>query len=356
MEQQIQWPTQKNKGTSSIIVVRRAAKIFLYFLGIFLAEFGFLGISATIFGSVPRAGYLAVFFGLAALIISLIFFFRTRYKAPSLSCLQYFWWLLGATIGVIMFVSLDFVLELIIKDNQFFIGIFSFTVLLYGGALVGIAHLQPPLRQQVHESVQSILKTIPGKQMVVADLLSLLKNDYNCPDDILNQYLGSFSDIEQMAIPGTPMRLCRIKGTMEHVAFPQVHSIANYGLRQSVSRALSFLNEDNVDIGLYLLSKDFEDTLKIFLVSAGAIGKLSRTPGGKSPEKLTLPEMVSCLKINGIITNDAVLSFLRQVRNDRAHGTMPSLAEKQLLMRSASYIASLYIDHIKLFDDLTHNF
>jgi hypothetical protein len=241
------------------------------------------------------------------------------------------------------------------KPQSIWSAIFAGTILLYGLALIAIAHLKPSLRYQVNESTQKILKATPGKQMVTSDLVALLQTEYQCPDALLYHYLGELDGVEQMVIPGTSTTLCRIKGTQEAIAFPQVYSIRTYDLRQNIARALQFLNEENVDIGLFHLSRAFEHTLKIYLIAANAKGIVLNTPGNKKPEALALPEMIKCVKNNGIITNEAVLALLRQVRNDRAHGTMPSLAERQLLMKSVPHIAGLYLDYIKLLDDLTYN-
>jgi hypothetical protein len=137
--------------------------------------------------------------------------------------------------------------------------------------------------------------------------------------------------------------------------FPQVQNIADATLREKVERALPFLTEENVDIGLFLLSKEFEATLKSYLIKASAKGKLVTLPPGKGPDKWTLNGMVDCAKDNGIITDHATFHYLRQARNDRAHGTMPSLPERQLLMKYVQYIADLYIDYIKILDDLFQN-
>jgi hypothetical protein len=63
--------------------------------------------------------------------------------------------------------------------------------------------------------------------------------------------------------------------------------------------------------------------------------------------------MVDCARDHDIVTDHAVFHFLRQQRNDRAHGTMPSLEERRILMSSAQYIAGLYVDYIKLLSDLS---
>ena len=328
----------------------------LYFVGVFLAEFGLLGTVASLPGISNRAVDITLVVGIISFIGSLIYFFRIRFKVHCLSWLQYLWWILGATILSFILIVLEF--TVVPNPNgkpSFWYVTFAGTILLYGIALIVIAHLKPSLRYQLNESSQRILKKAPGKQMATSDLVALLQTEYKYSETFLYQHIGELKDIEQMIIPGTSTSLCRIKGTQEPIAFPQIYTIRSYDLRQNIARSLQFLNEENVDIGLFHLSKAFEHTLKAYLVVANAKGVIQNIPKNKKIESLSLAEMVKCVKDNGIITNDAVLTLLRQVRNDRAHGTMPSLAERQLLMKSVPHIAGLYIDYTKFLDDLTYN-
>jgi predicted HTH transcriptional regulator len=57
------------------------------------------------------------------------------------------------------------------------------------------------------------------------------------------------------------------------MAFPQVASIANLTLKENIERALPYLTEDFVDIGLLMLGREFENTLKQYLTRAYAKGK-----------------------------------------------------------------------------------
>jgi hypothetical protein len=149
------------------------------------------------------------------------------------------------------------------------------------------------------------------------------------------------------------MKLCRIKETQGAQLFQRAQDIVNAALRENVTAALSDLTEERVDIGLFRLGREFETTLKTYLMAAYAKGELKKgTPGNKSPDQLKLVDMISCLKNNGIVTDDAVLSYLRQQRNDRAHGGTPTLIERRVLMNNIEHLASLYIDYIKLLDDL----
>jgi len=154
-------------------------------------------------------------------------------------------------------------------------------------------------------------------------------------------------------IPGSPTPAEQIIRKEQSLTFPQITAIMNPTLRANIERALPDITEERVDIGLFLLGREFETTLKEFLVVAYTKGKLKSTPGNKNPNELKLADLISCVKSNGIVTEEAALSYLRQIRNDRAHGGTPSLEERRLLMRNVQYLASLYIDYLKFFDDLT---
>ena len=56
-----------------------------------------------------------------------------------------------------------------------------------------------------------------------------------------------------------------------------------------------------------------------------------------------------------IIPVKKINHFLRQERNNRSHGTMPSEEERRLLLNSAQLLGSMYIDSIIFFEDLTIN-
>ena len=122
-------------------------------------------------------------------------------------------------------------------------------------------------------------------------------------------------------------------------------------LQEKVRRTTGFLNIDNVDVGLFLLSKEFESTLLTYLLQAEKRGKISNPTPGKWK---SLDEMINFISKEGIVTDKATLHYLRQKRNDRAHGTMPSLSERQLMMDNLQIVTSLYIDYIKFFDDMTN--
>lgn len=210
------------------------------------------------------------------------------------------------------------------------------------------------LRENIDSIAREVLESAPNQQVSLAELVERIQRKYDCHKHTAYQYISKLDYIERFDIAGSGVRMCKIKDNLSKLEFPKVQEIHSIELRSNVERALLYLNEEGVDIGLFLLSKEFEVTLKNYLVIAESNGKLAKTPG-PDVSKWKLNNMIGCLVSNKIITDDSITHFLRQERNHRAHGEMPSLAERHILMRNAPSVASMYVDYIKFFDDLSNN-
>ena len=206
------------------------------------------------------------------------------------------------------------------------------------------------LRLMVDETVRKMLQTSPGNQIALSALVRYLVDKFNRRDKTFYHYISDLDYIEKFKIPDTSVVMCRLKREVSHLPFPQVEEIKTSELRQKIGRALTFLHENDVDISLFLLSKEFEATLKNYLLTGQSKGKFLSL----SSNRLGLDGMINFIKSENIITDQAVLHFLRQKRNDRAHGTMPEIGERRMMMKYAHVTAGMYIDYIKYFDDLLH--
>lgn len=202
------------------------------------------------------------------------------------------------------------------------------------------------LRETVSEYVRQELENAPGNQVTLGELTSQLVKRFSRPIQTFYHYISDLEFVEKFAIPDTRITMCRLK--REHKAFPfsQVENIQTSDLKQKVGRALTFLNESDVDISLFLLSKEFEATLKQYLLTAYSKGHFRHLSSGNP----SLDQMINFIEKEGIVTDKAILHFLRQKRNDRAHGTMPSIEERRVMMKYAETTAGMYIDYIKLRD------
>ena len=206
------------------------------------------------------------------------------------------------------------------------------------------------LREQVCNATYRILDAEPRKEMPHAQLIARLQQEFQCPRPTLYSYVAKLDFVTRFAEPGSTTKICRLKGNHDQESLRRVaQEIGNADLKENVERAVDYLTEDSVDIGLFLLGKEFESTLKKYLKAAAANGNVSVS---RDPEKMKLVDLVSCAKQNGLIQAEGEFQYLRHQRNDRAHEPAPSLAERQAMLDSAPHFASMYISYIKLLDQL----
>lgn len=213
----------------------------------------------------------------------------------------------------------------------------------------GFARKKKTMRQLVKEDVEHELENAAGHQMALNELVKMLTEKYNKRDKTFYQYISAMESVEKFTIEESNTTMCRLRRASSNTSgFPEVENILSSNLRSNVSRALTFMTIENVDVALFLISKEFEATLKSYLETGNQAGIFNNFPQGR----LSLDTMVNFVARQQIITDQAVLHFLRQKRNDRAHGTMPTEGERRIMFKHAETTANMYIDYIKFFDDL----
>ncbi|NOU45124.1 MAG: hypothetical protein HOO87_16510 [Methyloglobulus sp.] len=118
-------------------------------------------------------------------------------------------------------------------------------------------------------------------------------------------------------------------------------------LMQKLSRALSKLTLDDVDMALFEFGVLFENAIRDYLV---ALRK--KEPAKVSGNDLSkLAAMIDCAVREKIVTKGHHLNVLREERNNRAHGNIPSKEEREVLYNKAHYIADLFLKYICFFDN-----
>ena len=125
----------------------KLSKIILYFLGFFIAEFGFLGGSLVSTGTNKNLsnglGGIAFFVGLVALLISTIIFFRKGYYSHHLHCAQYMWLIAITTISSIALLILGISVVPGNSTDPLKSAIIASVFILYGISLVVLTYLKP---------------------------------------------------------------------------------------------------------------------------------------------------------------------------------------------------------------------
>lgn len=202
------------------------------------------------------------------------------------------------------------------------------------------------ISEQFAENIRTILLEVPGQELAINTLVDQLMKLYGYKRPLVYAYINRMPFIEKYTIPGSRTIVCKIKGR-KNFTFSQVEEINDKNVRAEIQRAIQNLTLDNVDIGLFLLGRQFEVVIKRALIKGSQKGIISLGAGlNAEPSRWKLVQMVDSAKQCGLISDLGVANLLRQERNERAHGEPPSLEEREALMNSIQYLAGLYIDYI----------
>jgi len=142
-----------------------------------------------------------------------------------------------------------------------------------------------------------------------------------------------------------PSSTSRKRPPKEHrLYFPKIQEVQDPNLRQSLIAAVKNLNIENVDMGMFYLGKIFEQELKLFLTKAQQVNAFPVS--NKDLERLSF--MIDCIEKNkiDIVSEKHLLTFLRQERNERAHGQIPDFETRKKMFQQAQFTAGLYIESI----------
>lgn len=210
--------------------------------------------------------------------------------------------------------------------------------------------LHKTLMQIVQEEVIQYLKEQPQYMATVADTAIHVMNKTNCKKHTFYNYLDRIENVSKERQGNT--LYCFLKNqedltTEETLHFTQISTIRDKKLREDVERAVALLNVQTVDVGLFQLGKIFENELKALLQKAQAVNAFLVTRNDLS----RLANMIDCVTRENIIQRKHRLTFLRQERNEGAHGNIPEREDREKLMQDAPFLAGSYIDHIIVFHE-----
>lgn len=212
------------------------------------------------------------------------------------------------------------------------------------------------MEHKLRQSTIEFLRSQPAKEATLQELIRHLGNLYNRPYQTVYTYIGRMAKeglVERVAEDGT--RKVRLKSRFNAGSFHAISKIQSLNRRDRVTRAMEYLNPEEVDIGLFQLGKTFESTLKAYLKLALTRGKITCTNLSLTKlDEWKLATMIECVWSAHIITDKSTFSFLRQERNERAHGEMPSSEELNVIWQGVEQLAGMYVQAIQLFDNLIY--
>lgn len=203
------------------------------------------------------------------------------------------------------------------------------------------------LKQRIQEEIKIYLRGQPGKRASLAEVANFVMRKTACKKHTFYTYLSRMEDVKKEKVNGVwyCYLITETEGATLPFVFPQLAQITEEPLRGNIERAIELLTLDNVDVGLFQLGKILEGELKEFLWEAGKKKVLNVSKN----DVRRLVDMIDCVVREGVITKKYELSFLREERNERAHGKIPTEAEREKLLQYAPFLAGLYIDYVIIF-------
>lgn len=203
------------------------------------------------------------------------------------------------------------------------------------------------LRVKVQSEIRSVLSENLNSPMTKGALYKKITENMDCIRPTFYSYLSEMKDIKQFVENGRSYVLSTPKNEVKLVNVDLAKHQPSTELRNSLDRALSKLTIDEIDIGLFELGLHFETILKAYILKEKELGIY--TVYTRDTSKLV--NMIDFVVREKIITKGHHLTTLREERNNRAHGNIPSLEERKDLFYRAHYIANLFVKYICWFDN-----
>jgi hypothetical protein len=116
--------------------------------------------------------------------------------------------------------------------------------------------------------------------------------------------------------------------------------------KQECEKAVLKLTLEEVDIGLFLLGRQFDQAMRQMLEVARDSGSLPVLDGHINK----LQNRIDWALNQGVFRDKATLNLLRIERNERGHEP-PTLNERRAIMKFAPFLAGLYLDYLILIQD-----
>ena len=209
------------------------------------------------------------------------------------------------------------------------------------------------LREKVQNSVMSEMKKLNGKEIQKIDLYDRVSKAVECLRPTFYAYLSEMTAVNQYQLDGKYYcKLENSKNTNNSISYLDLSPLENCSdidLKINTIKATDKLNIRDVDIGLFELGRIFENVVKRYLITAKNKNVLTVTKNDLG----RLVSMLECLNKNrdkiSIKFKPHHLSLLKEDRNLRAHGEMPTEVERETILAKAPFIVEMYIDYIVKF-------
>lgn len=197
----------------------------------------------------------------------------------------------------------------------------------------------------ITDAAKSMLHDAPTGERPLIEIVTEIENQLNIIRPNIYAAIDQSGEIEKISVEGSAFKICRLVGR-SYANFPQLSKLMNADWRAECSRAIGKLTLEDVDIGLFLVGRQFDSSMALLLETARDYSNESVTGGNLAK----LHNRIDWAVARGVLKDKATLMLLKSERNERGHQP-PSIEERRAIMKFAPFLAGLYIDYLIMIDE-----
>ena len=198
--------------------------------------------------------------------------------------------------------------------------------------------------EKIEDAAVNYLDTCSSNEALLRDVVRHLEEKEGFHRMSIYGALKESDLLESVAIDGKRQKILRKRGERSF-QFPKINSIVDNSVRQECQRAVEKLTVKDVDIALFMFGRSFEGSMVTLVDAAEKSGKIPVSDWAKQK----LHNRVQWAINHGVFTDPSTAGMLKAERNNRSHG-VPSLEERESLMKFAPYLSELYVDYLVLIE------
>lgn len=203
---------------------------------------------------------------------------------------------------------------------------------------------RPLQADRIVEVARAKLLAAPTGDLQVIEIVQHVEAELGVQRPNIYAAISQSDEIETVAVEGSVFKICRLPGRVE-VAFPQLRNMANAEWRAECDRATARLTVEDVDIGLFLLGRQFDQAMRHLLETARDHAGMVVT---KDQIKSVGTRIVWAVG-HKVFHDEATLNLLKNERNARGHEPAP-IEERRAIMKFAPFLAGLYLDYLLIIE------
>lgn len=199
-----------------------------------------------------------------------------------------------------------------------------------------------PITDKVEEAVREYLLKEPNARAQVVDIWKHVTAVTGVKRPTIYAVLDDMEGLKKSQEGKKLFASLEGFGEESRVELPGLELIPEGDVRDALESVRAKLNVKDIDIGLFQLGKIFENEVRQLLVAGKRVGKFEVSNRDLS----SLSRMIDAVVRVGEIREAHHLTLLREQRNERAHGDIPSEKERRELLSHAPFLVKLYMTYI----------